>query len=190
MSKDYPIPKEARCVFKGVIFDVYQWEQEMFDGSFQTFEKLKRADTIQVIPILENGNILILKEKQPNTSVFTTFAGGRREKNEKPEETARRELLEETGLEAKEIILWKKFKPLSKIEWDVYYFFARGLTKKQEPDLDGGEKIEIEEISFEKFLKLTEDPTFRAGDLEKSLIIANYNQDKAEEIKKLFYNQN
>jgi len=30
-----------REVHQGVIFDVYQWEQEMYDGSIKIFEKLK-----------------------------------------------------------------------------------------------------------------------------------------------------
>ena len=36
------IPKNATKVFSGKTFDVYQWEQEMFDGSKKIFEKLKR----------------------------------------------------------------------------------------------------------------------------------------------------
>lgn len=39
-----PIPENAKLVFKGKIFDTYQWEQEMYDGSRVTFEKIKRPD--------------------------------------------------------------------------------------------------------------------------------------------------
>lgn len=35
------LPPQAKKVFTGQIFDVYQWEQEMYDGSFETFEMLK-----------------------------------------------------------------------------------------------------------------------------------------------------
>ncbi len=38
------IPPNAKRVFKGIIFDVYQWQQKMFDGSKETFEMLKRAN--------------------------------------------------------------------------------------------------------------------------------------------------
>ncbi len=34
------IPDHATCVFRGMLFDVYQWQQEMFDGSIETFEML------------------------------------------------------------------------------------------------------------------------------------------------------
>lgn len=38
------IPEQAGCVFHGEIFDVYQWQQEMFDGSYERFEMLRRPD--------------------------------------------------------------------------------------------------------------------------------------------------
>lgn len=46
------IPEDAKLVFKGVIFDVYQWEQEMFDGTYETFEAIKRVGTVQIIPTI------------------------------------------------------------------------------------------------------------------------------------------
>ena len=46
------IPEQAELKFHGVIFDVYQWPQEMFDGSTETFEMLRRADTVKIIAIL------------------------------------------------------------------------------------------------------------------------------------------
>ena len=52
-------PPQAKRVFKGMIFDVYQWEQEMYDGSTHTFEKIIRPDTVLVIPVTEDGKIII-----------------------------------------------------------------------------------------------------------------------------------
>ena len=43
MSKK--IPNHARLVFKGILHHIYQWEQEMFDGSVQTFEAIKKNDS-------------------------------------------------------------------------------------------------------------------------------------------------
>lgn len=63
------IPLNARRVFKGIIFDVYQWEQKMFDGSFKTFEMLKRLNTVEIIAI-QNNKILLSKQSQPNKENF------------------------------------------------------------------------------------------------------------------------
>lgn len=42
------VPDAAQHVFEGMIFDVYQWPQKLFDGSEHTFEMLKRPDTVVV----------------------------------------------------------------------------------------------------------------------------------------------
>src|ERR1700761_2937477 len=71
--KKRPIPKGVKLhsehsnkVFEGVRFDIYQWQQEMFDGSVATFEVAKRNDTIVVIPILDDERILAVRERQPH----------------------------------------------------------------------------------------------------------------------------
>ncbi|MFO0971471.1 MAG: hypothetical protein U0520_03950, partial [Candidatus Saccharimonadales bacterium] len=59
------IPQDAKKVFDGVIFDVFQWQQQMFDGTTETFEMLRRPDTVQVICI-DEGKVLVLEEEQPH----------------------------------------------------------------------------------------------------------------------------
>ncbi len=46
------IPSHAVKVFSGVIFDVYQWEQELFNGNVSTFEALRRPSTVIIIPVV------------------------------------------------------------------------------------------------------------------------------------------
>lgn len=53
------IPSEATKVFDGVIFDVYQWQQKMFDGSIETFEMLKRVSTVGIIAIKDDKLALL-----------------------------------------------------------------------------------------------------------------------------------
>lgn len=46
------IPSHAVKVFSGVIFDVYQWQQELFNGETATFEALRRPSTVVIIPVV------------------------------------------------------------------------------------------------------------------------------------------
>ena len=77
-----PIPERAKRVFKGVIFDIYQLEQEMFDGSRAIFEKLKRPDTVVVFPVLPDGKIILTEQEQPGTELFIGATGGRVDEGE------------------------------------------------------------------------------------------------------------
>src|SRR3990167_11506494 len=110
------IPPQARRVFKGKIFEVYQWEQKMFDHTTETFEMIKRPNTIQIAPTM-NGKILTTREQQPGRPVreFGLY-GGRGEEGEEPIDTAKRELLEESGMESDHWELWKTYQPFVKAE--------------------------------------------------------------------------
>jgi ADP-ribose pyrophosphatase YjhB (NUDIX family) len=147
------IPKQAKKVFTGEIFDVYQWPQKMFDGSTETFERLKRPNTLSTIAIA--GDKIILNfEQQPNSGKIYALPGGRQEKNESPLQGAKREFLEETGHESKKWNLYKKYDPLDKIEWTIYYFIAKNCFFKQTPVADPGEKIKNIKVGFEEFVKI------------------------------------
>ncbi len=147
------IPKNAELKFKGKIFDVYQWQQEMFDGTFETFEMLKRPDTIVVIPVVGNS-FLINEEEQPRKPKFYTFPCGRVNNNEKPEESAKRELLEETGYEGENLELLMQFDPEHKIEWTVHVYIAKNCKKITEQKLDAGEKITNLLVDFDELSKI------------------------------------
>jgi ADP-ribose pyrophosphatase len=147
------IPAEAKRVFKGIIFDVYQWPQKMFDGTESTFEMLKRPNTIEVIAI-KDGKIVLAHQSQPTKPDFYSLFGGRAEENEEPMETAKRELLEESGLSSQKWELYKIFHPSHKIDWDIYTYIAKDCKKVAEPELDSGEQIEIKECTFDEFVEI------------------------------------
>ena len=97
-----PIPENAKLVFKGVVFDTYQWEVNGYDGSKRIFEKVKRPDTAMIIPVTEDGKIILALQEQPNKLPFMgTVEDVGLMKAKMFLEAAKRELLEETGYEAK-----------------------------------------------------------------------------------------
>lgn len=147
------IPAQAKRVFKGIIFDVYQWQQEMFDGSYETFEILKRDYTTQVVAT-QGERILLSHESQPTKHDFYTFFGGRLEEGEDPLAGAKRELLEEAGLVSDDWELLAVYEPFHKIDWEVYFYAARQCREAAEPSLDAGEKIAVESFSFDEFVDI------------------------------------
>lgn len=188
-----PIPEHAKMVFKGVIFDVYQWEQEMYDGSKATFEKLKRPDTVVVFPVLPDGKIMLTEQEQPGKAPFIGATGGRVEEGEDIFAAAKRELLEESGYEAEEFILWDAQYPASKIDWVVYTFVAKGLKKVAELNLDPGEKIKLLTVSLDELIELAtnRNKTFAEQEFAEQEIVpifleAKYDLKKKEELNKLF----
>jgi len=181
-----PIPEHAKMVFKGVIFDVYQWEQELYDGSKVIFEKLKRPDTVVVFPVLPDGKIILTEQEQPGKAPFIGATGGRVDEGEDVLEAAKRELLEESGYEAEEYILWNSQHPTSKIDWVVYTFIAKGLKKVADLNLDGGEKITLKPVTFDEFIDLAGNNKFAEKEIIFKLFEAKLYPEKKEELRKLF----
>jgi len=181
------LPAHAKQVFKGVIFEVHQWEQELFDGSFKTFEKLRRNDSSVVIPVLSNGKLLIAEDEQPGRPLVYTFPGGEGETGEDPETTARRELLEETGYTADTFTLLRSSVPSSKIAWTIHTFVAKDCRRVADPVLDGGERITTREVTLDELVALADDPRFQNRDLQIPLIKARYDTEVRASLEKLLF---
>jgi len=181
-----PLPESAKKVFSGIIFDVYQWEQELYDGSKKTFEKLKRPDTVVVFPVLPDGKILLTEQQQPRKGSFLGATGGRADEGENPLEAAKRELLEESGYTADNFILWDAQQPISKIEWAVYTFIAKDLKKVTDLNLDAGEKITLKPVSFDELLEIGSNVNFYEKEVAFKFLEAKYDEQKRAELKKLF----
>jgi ADP-ribose pyrophosphatase len=183
-----PLPNDATLVFKGKLFDVYQWEQRLYNGTKVTFEKIRRPDTAIVFPVLPDGTIMLSRQEQPGKKAFIGAFGGRIEEGEDPIEAAKRELLEESGYEAGSFTLWKAEQPYSKIEWAVYVFIAHDLKRIAAPSLDGGEKIEPFSVSFDTFLKIATDETsgFSEREVVEPILEALLSEEKMKQLRNLF----
>lgn len=180
------IPQNATRVFQGEIFNVYQWPQEMFDGTTRTFEMLKRSDTVEIMTLLGpeeqdclvrswqvNGmpdermpdlsirepRILITHQIQPCQDWFYAYPGGRVDGDDADElKAAKRELKEETGVICEGWKLLEAHQPFAKADWLVYTFLATGLKGVDKLELDGGEKIKLLLLSFDELRDYAKKP--------------------------------
>ncbi len=182
------VPESAKLAFEGKIFDVYQWEQALYDGSTHTFEKITRQDTAVVYPILEDGKILLIKDSQPQRDTVITAPSGRLETGENPEQAIVRELLEETGHRAETLVPFYTHQPYEKIDWFVHVFIGKNCKKVQEPKVDAGEKIELMPVSFDELVDLVLSESIRQEGLNNLVLRALLDSKKTEELRKLFSN--
>ncbi len=73
-------------------------------GFEQPYYVLSTTDYVTVVPITHDGIVMFIRQYRPALEAFTLeLPGGHRDAGEKPEETALRELREETGCRALEL---------------------------------------------------------------------------------------
>jgi 8-oxo-dGTP pyrophosphatase MutT (NUDIX family) len=181
------MPLNATLVYEGVIFDTYQWEQKLFDGSATTFEKLVRPDTAAIYPVLEDGRILLIEDTQPGQGTFLCSPMGRIDPEDvTPLEAAKRELLEETGYTIQTADLLYEVEPHIKIDWLVYGYIGYGAKKVQEPNPGAGEIITLHPVSFDELLDVASKENFDDPRFSILALQALANETKMKDLRAKF----
>lgn len=165
-------PPEAELAYQGALFEVWRWEQRFPGGGSATFETLQRPDTALILPVTDNGQVLLAREQQPGMQPMLRSLGGRIRGGEAPDAAARRELLEESGYGVAELRLWDAWQPVNKIDWAVYLFVGHGLRREAAPQQDPGERVELELVSVQALLERNSTVALDDYELEHKLLLA------------------
>jgi ADP-ribose pyrophosphatase len=151
-----------KIVFQSRYFQVEQWDVER-NGKIFTKDFVIRKPHVLILPITDKNEIYLIREyRDALQKVSLEVVAGFMEENEDPLEGAKRELKEETGLEAKE---WKELRPINvspNMVSVAHVFLAKGLTEG-EPDFDDDEEIELIKMSIDEAVKKVMD-----GELDTS----------------------
>ena len=123
---------------------------------------LEYPDWVNAIALTEDNQVIIVRQyRHAAEEVVLELPGGCIEKGESPEQGLRRELLEETGYEFKEVeLLSTLYANPATSKNKTYCYIAKGGKLIAEQDLDRGEEIEVELISPEKLKELVLNNSF------------------------------
>ena len=151
------VPDNASKVFSGVIHDVYHWQQPMYDGTIATFEMLKRTSSVIMLGVLDDEQVIVLQQEQPDRPLHWTLPAGRIDDGEDPITAAKREMQEETGYEFTDWKLVHIEQFHNKFEWFGYFFVATNVASQSGQKLDGGEKITVHQMLYSELVQLIRD---------------------------------
>lgn len=126
---------------------------EMPDGRIQTYSLKKEGTCVCVLAVTEAGNIVLARQYRPGPDeILDELPGGGIDRGESAMDAARRELLEETGYEAGEMISLGKVLECAYSTVCREGFLALRCRKIAEPVLDENEFIQPVEKTVDDFL--------------------------------------
>lgn len=127
---------------------VYEDLVEGKNGRVAKFNRVKTNDFVEVIPILKDGSLLMVKNYRYGIkSDILELPAGHIEKNERPAKCAKRELLEETGYTCKKLIPkgWVYVWP-ARSHQKIYVFVAKCLELTSDQKLDDFEFAKVTKL--------------------------------------------
>ena len=140
---------QARLVHRCGIFDLTQVRFEPPEGgSPRDFYVIDAPDWINVIPVTNDDRVLMVRQYRYGIEDFTLeIPGGMCDPGESPMESARRELREETGYEAGEIVELGWVHPNPPVQNNrCFTFLARDLVRLGPPQPDPHERLGLESV--------------------------------------------
>lgn len=181
------IPQNAKLVFKGILFNIYQWEQIQFDGTYKTFEMAQRSSNVQVLTTL-NDKVILIEDMQPGfNKPKIGLPGGNVDFEEKIVDAAKRELFEETGIKCEDLELLSIDSLGSKVDRKFYLFIGYNSKQIKEAQHSKSEHINVRKLSFDDFIKETQKDDFRNPKLKELIFQMIHTKGELERFKQRLF---
>lgn len=136
-------------------FQVERVTQRFSDGRCFTREVVRHRGAVVIVPLLDDGRICMIRNYRVAVDrQLLELPAGTLEIGEPPIETARRELIEETGYTARQITpLLEFYMSPGILDERMYAFVAHGLTAGA-PAREDGEQIENHLVTTQELDRL------------------------------------
>lgn len=149
-------------IFDGKIINVHVDDVELEDGTTSFREIVEHSGGVCVAALTEEKELFFVRQfRYPFKRVLLELPAGKLEKGEKPLEAGLRELEEECGLRADEVLDMGQIYPTVAYCSEIIYLFAATGLHSVEQQLDEGEFLAVEKIPLEKAAEMVLDGEIR-----------------------------
>lgn len=161
-------------IYDGVIVKLFRDDVLLPNGNKGVREYIRHVGAVCVVPVTEDGRVVMERQfRYPFGAVLTEIPAGKLDgKQEDPEEAARRELREETGAQAAELIPLGEYYPTCAYSDEVIHMYlARGISFG-ERSLDEDEFLNVQLVPLEDAVRDVLNGAIRDGKTQTALLKA------------------
>lgn len=150
----------SRVIHNGQVVSIRCDEIDYPGGLHKTWDIVVHPGAVAIIPINENGDLILVEQwRRAIGKITLEIPAGIINPNEKPEETAQRELQEEIGKKAGKLIFLGSYYSSPGVCTEVVHLYVgKDLTASQLRG-DDTDEIDIRIVSFEDAYKFIENHT-------------------------------
>jgi ADP-ribose pyrophosphatase len=146
---------ESQPIFHGKVISLQVDKVLLPDGNTSTREIVKHPGAVGILAFVDQEHILIVRQyrKALGKEIFEIPAG-KLDPGERPEDTAKRELEEETGYQAKSVRFINSFYTSPGFANELLYLYEADQLVKGTLNLDQDEFLEVHTITLREALQL------------------------------------
>jgi len=151
-------------IYAGKFITVQRDLVRLPDGSETAREYVRHPGAVAIVALFDDGRVLLERQhRYPHRRDFIELPAGKLEPEEPHFETAKRELLEETGYVAREWTRLALIHPtIAYSDEGIELWLARGLELR-EAKLDAGEFLEVLALPFDEAVAMVRDGRITDG---------------------------
>jgi len=160
---------DSERIYEGSIINVRKDRVQMPNGVVATREVVEHSHAVCIVPMDEDGNVLLVRQyRKPAEDALLEVPAGGVEDGEVSEEAVLRELQEEIGYTADNLVHLSSFWVAP--GWATEYMHAYLATGLRESRLEGDEdeNIEVVRLPFDKAVAM-----FKTGEINDGKTIAS-----------------
>jgi ADP-ribose pyrophosphatase len=171
------MPPVEKTLLETKRFRVVEQVVEKPDGATASLSFIRHPGSVAVLPLVDQNRICLIRNRRLTVDkTLLEIPAGTREPNESPLETARRELIEETGYRAEQFDELTVFYPSPGITDErMWLYVATGLTlgdHAREPN----EEIENLVVTWSEALAMLDRGEIEDGKTSLALLLYNRKQ--------------
>lgn len=145
-------------VFKGRVIELQIEEVELPNGKTSTREVVKHPGAVAVIPITKEGKVVLVRQyRKALDKVIVEIPAGKLEKGEKPLDSAKRELEEETGYKTEKLNFIMSFYTSPGFADELIYLYVTDALDEGLCQRDDDEFLDVLEVNLEEAEKMIEE---------------------------------
>ena len=146
---------ETKKIYEGRILDLDVDTVALPNGNEASREVVRHTGGVGVLAIDGEQNVWLVSQfRYPFEEVLLEIPAGKRDKRETPLECGKRELKEETGLEAKQFVSLGKIYPTPAYTDEVIELFLATGLKKGDQRLDPDEFLNLTVLPFKTAIEM------------------------------------
>jgi nudix-type nucleoside diphosphatase (YffH/AdpP family) len=152
------ITDNRRTIFNGLVIDIEEMDVEIGSLGFHKYQIIRHPGGAAVLPVHEDGSVSLIRQLRPAVEAnLLELPAGRLDHREPPLQCAIRELREETGIIAGELIPLGSIYSSPGVFDEVIHLFAATRLSQVQAQPEADEEIEVLRIPIAEALSMAHD---------------------------------